>query len=600
MKNISIRYKILVIILSVLSATVVVYLYFAVRTFNKDKIAYIYDSSAMLTETLADETDSLVNSIVKSMNLLDAASGNEALFLSIFNHDQDIIEFYIYDKVSGTVTSRVTKPGYLEMYNVDKNYLDRVRTERPIAYEQVSRGKLYLQNSSMPDGAPILTFVLQTELNHILISNIRQDRFLKIFAKSQMYKVILVDKYGKILSHSDPGVILREEQLKDTALLKKTGSGNVKTALHESVNEKGEAIISSYSKTESGDLFVISEISKKIALTAAYYLVNKSILFAMLLISVGFIISLIFSKTITNPIRKIFNATKEVSKGNFQVKVDIGSKDEIGVLADSFNKMTSEIERLMEETRDKVRMEKEIEVAKAVQDTLFPAEEFSVDTIDLSLYYKPATECGGDWFDYIDAEDRVIILIGDATGHGVPAALITASAHSCCTVLQEVARNSTGSLTPSIILKYLNASIHRATKGRLLMTFFAGSIDKKTGLLTYSNASHNPPVVCGSEVTPLMEAMGPRLGEGMSSVYTEAQYGLETGDVFVLFTDGVIEIKNKSGAQWGSRRFTKILAKNQSQPTKQIKEQILAGINNFSQGTAAEDDITFIVGKYTA
>ena len=189
--------------------------------------------------------------------------------------------------------------------------------------------------------------------------------------------------------------------------------------------------------------------------------------------------------------------------------------------------MAGQITTLMTQVADRARMEKELETARVVQENLFPPAEAEGKGFDLAGFYTPASECGGDWWGYFQNGTRLFLLIGDATGHGVPAALITAAAQSCCTTIQQMhGRSPNIPLTPASIMQDLNVAIHTAANGGMNMTFLIVMLDLATGKLVYANASHELPVVLtgedgAPEVDMLMGNPGVCLGESRDSVYPE-------------------------------------------------------------------------------
>jgi sigma-B regulation protein RsbU (phosphoserine phosphatase) len=142
----------------------------------------------------------------------------------------------------------------------------------------------------------------------------------------------------------------------------------------------------------------------------------------------------------------------------------------------------------------KPRWKKELEVASAIQATLVPDSSLvEVEGISFAGYFEPATQCGGDWWSYYEMPDeKLLVIIGDVTGHGVASAMITAAAKGSATTMMDV---TAGDLTLPALLKSLNAAIHDAAKGRFVMTCFASIYDPKTRQLTYANAGHNFPYI---------------------------------------------------------------------------------------------------------
>src|SRR5690606_10878260 len=156
------------------------------------------------------------------------------------------------------------------------------------------------------------------------------------------------------------------------------------------------------------------------------------------------IIGVFASNTLTSAIRNLAEATSKVMDGDFSVRVEPKSGDEIGALAQSFNKMTEEVSRLMEKTAENARMEAELKTAHTVQATLFPQNEAHLGPIAIYGKSEPASECGGDWWHCSHIGNKVYGWIGDATGHGVPAALLTSAARAVASVIEGIPGISPG------------------------------------------------------------------------------------------------------------------------------------------------------------
>jgi sigma-B regulation protein RsbU (phosphoserine phosphatase) len=379
-----------------------------------------------------------------------------------------------------------------------------------------------------------------------------------------------------------------------------------KSKIPEGIGElkspEGRPYLASFVDTGVADLVVVSMVDKQAALRAIDLLLRKSALFFLAVLSATVIIAVLASRGLTSTLRNLSNATRAISEGDFTTRVDEQAGGEIGQLAKGFNSMASEISRLMLETAEKARMESELATAKTVQETLFPEPNAQMGNISISGHYTPASECGGDWWYYNESADKVLIWIGDATGHGAPAALLTSAARAVASVVQHDDRSVGESLA------ILNRAICETSKGSMMMTFFLASIDKKTGVMTYANASHEPPLLVhdsASEPTrddfiPLNEVNNPRLGEQNGREFKETSIQLEPGDRIVFYTDGVTDVKSPDAKAWGERRFLKSLSSELSAhpETQQALGAVVEKLWDFRSATPLDDDVTLILCRY--
>jgi sigma-B regulation protein RsbU (phosphoserine phosphatase) len=346
---------------------------------------------------------------------------------------------------------------------------------------------------------------------------------------------------------------------------------------------------------------VVSTVEKKKALGAVEILIRKSLIFFGILLAVTAIISLVASNTLTSALTSLFQATKKVSEGDFNIRVNVTSSDEVGALAENFNLMAAEVSRLLQETAQKARMESELQTAKTVQETLFPENEAKLGPLSISGFYEPASECGGDWWHYCQSGRKIFLWIGDATGHGAPAALITSAAKSASTIIERL------NITPAQALELLNRSIYDVSKGRIMMTFFLASYDPDTAELTYANASHEAPFLIkkGShplkkkDLIPLNEVNNPRLGQARETKYKQTTVRLDPEDMVFFYTDGIPDIQNGAKLSWGEREFIKaIVAANKDYPSATESVARLAQMmQDHRQNGTLIDDVTFFVVK---
>ncbi len=243
-------------------------------------------------------------------------------------------------------------------------------------------------------------------------------------------------------------------------------------------------------------------------------------------------------------------------------------------------------------------MEGELAIASTVQQTLIPPEKFANSNIEIQSFYESASECGGDWWGFFEAGDKIVLLIADATGHGLPSALITAAARSCFSVMQKHAvENPDYHLSPKELLSYANQSIYDAAEGKIMMTFFASVIDFETGIMTYANAGHNPPWLFkkeeGTYKLKSLVGKGTRLGESLDKAEFEEKT-VEVGDqdILFLYTDGLLEGMNPAGVQYGKKRMRKIINSAVTGGPELIVKTIVDDFHAYNEDQPLGDDIT--------
>lgn len=418
------------------------------------------------------------------------------------------------------------------------------------------------------------------------------------FLGASAYQNFLIHRKGEIAmqpegDHSD----ISFQSLLD--LPTSEGTSEIKAA-----GKNGATYLASFADIGYENWAVVSIVDKSAALKTVEVLMAKSILFFISLISSTLVISLFASGRMTSTLRELFDATKKMANGNFDVVIKVDSNDEVGGLAQGFQWMAAEVSRLMKETAEKARMESELSTVKTVQETLFPEAEGRFATVKVRGHFEPASECGGDWWSYSKVGDKMFLWIGDATGHGAPAALVTSAARSAASIIESIPN-----VTPGKAMEVLNHAIHQTSRGKILMTFLIASVDINTGEVVYANASHEVPYILKKvvgragtkkDLVPILEVNGPRLGEKDNIQYAEGKFKLESGDILALYTDGVLDIQNAGGDKIGERFFLKSLAKltNMDTPMLGKMDSLTEDLNGYRVGTPLIDDVTLMLCEF--
>lgn len=402
-----------------------------------------------------------------------------------------------------------------------------------------------------------------------------------------LFDTVSDELYGKQISLEDP-------------LFKLATSGQFQSGASE-FEQDGEKHLGSYSKP-GFDTVVLARTDLKRALRATYTLIEKFILIGLVAIGIAVIFGILFSKTMTAPLKRLYLATQEIAKGNFDTKLVAHSRDEIGALTQAFTWMGKQISELIGEKLRKVQLENELAIASTVQQTLLPSPKYQDENLLIHSLYQSASECGGDWWGFFKVGDKFCVMIADATGHGLPSALITAAARSCFSVIGKLAQEDPRfDYSPQAMLKIANRAIHEAASGKILMTFFAGVLDLSKGEMTYASAGHNPPWLFknsdGSFTLKSLTAVGKRLGEEPDSAhYEEKKVEFAAGDIFFLYTDGLLEDTTTEGEQYGKKRARKAvehsLAKGPEAVLKTVHKELL---DHNGPSKPFDDDVTLVV-----
>lgn len=249
--------------------------------------------------------------------------------------------------------------------------------------------------------------------------------------------------------------------------------------------------------------------------------------------------------------------------------------------------------RLFRETIEKQRLEDELIIAQEIQRGLLPERLPRVPTFDIAATNLPSKQVGGDYYDVLQRSDReLVVAIGDVSGKGTPAALLMANVQAALRALAP----SEQSL--SVITGRINDLTAANTRGgSKFITFFWGVLDTVSKTLTYVNAGHNPPILLrASGAAEYLDRGGLILGVLPTSVpYEQATVQLVTGDMLVLFTDGVSEAMNSRSEDFTEERLLEVIRQSRSKSCQEVIDTVLRAVEEHAAGTPQSDDITLVI-----
>jgi sigma-B regulation protein RsbU (phosphoserine phosphatase) len=309
-------------------------------------------------------------------------------------------------------------------------------------------------------------------------------------------------------------------------------------------------------------------------------------------LAVALILSGSFSSAIIEPVRRMQAAMTRVEKGDLTATVTVDSIDELGVLADNFNQMT-------EGLKDRYRLQRSLDLAKEVQQSLLPSRDPRFPGLDIAGKSIYCDETGGDYFDFFDSVGgdayRYGVVIGDVSEHGIPSALLMASARAFL--------RQRSSLAGGIgdVVSDVNRQLTRDVEdsGRFITLFYL-QIDGANRSLSWVRAGHEPAMLYSPATDRFEELSGQGIALGIDDRWRyveENRGGLATGQIILLSTDGIWEARNPQGQMFGRQAIYDIIGQNSHRPAARILEAVLADLNRFQQGVEPADDITLVIVK---
>ncbi len=309
------------------------------------------------------------------------------------------------------------------------------------------------------------------------------------------------------------------------------------------------------------------------------------------------VVALFFAGRITKPLLKLKAGAEEIAKGNLQIQVKVKTKDEIGVLANTFNKMASDLDKYTKELVVKERLAHELELAAEIQQEMLPDEIPEMKGIDIAASVIPATEVGGDCYDFLPVdENNTLIYIGDVTGHGVPAGLVVAITNSLIYTFSEEKAN-----TREIIVA-ANRVLQKKTRKNVFVTAIMSNWDAANNRFTFTSAGHDQ--IIHFKATEGKAILAPKGGMALgmlpdiSDIVKEEEIALQKGDTLLLYTDGIPEAWKSKEVSLGMDNFLKIAEKHGPLASAQeIHDAILKEVKDFMGEYPQADDIGLVVIK---
>jgi serine phosphatase RsbU (regulator of sigma subunit)/predicted ester cyclase len=259
--------------------------------------------------------------------------------------------------------------------------------------------------------------------------------------------------------------------------------------------------------------------------------------------------------------------------------------------------VTPFLEEIEQQTRERERVEQELEVARGIQHASLPREVPRLEGWAITPFYQPAREVGGDFYDFFELEEgRVGIVVGDATGKGMPAALVESATSS---MLRAVAQ-ALGSSSPGEVLARVNETLLARIPSNMFVTCFYAILEPESGTLSYANAGHDLPYLRrrGGDAEEL-RARGMPLGLMPSMGYEEKEIELDTGEGVLFYSDGLVEAHNPKGEMFGFPRLQALVAEHGEE--RSLGDSLLEELYSFvGKGWEQEDDITLLTLRRSA
>jgi sigma-B regulation protein RsbU (phosphoserine phosphatase) len=596
------------------------YFFLATSLFEKDKLAYVFSENRNLSNSIANNVRSSVEKSLGTIRALISTattsrrSAVKTTLDTMFDSDAALVSLMVFKTKSVERNGKLTNKNlwfslhdkkFLKPYKLKSSSYRTVTKSFETKIDQTLLSSIVVGNTNIAGKVPVLSILvrMQGSTDVIALALLRTDGIAQSFRWNSLRQSYLVDYEGSVIL----GPAGKTTSDKLSSWVSRSVKGGFTDKSIATLDGEGREVIASFSQLGLANLGVLTLTDQELALIASKRFFWRSILYGLLIVFIATVVSVLSTNQITRSLRLLYQATKKVAKGDFDIEVPVQTKDEIGALSHSFGKMSSKIRDLIKETDQKARIDQELETARNLQQMFTSDENIENDAVCLSGCIRTADQCGGDWWGYFPlSDDQHLFIVGDATGHGVPAALVTAIVHSASAMQARGTGNQ--NLEPAKFVDSLNKLVCETLKGELAMTLFAATFDAKTGKIRFANAGHNFPLLIPKDPADprlsrrrkarkfvYLTMAGAPLGIDIEATFEEGEIETKPGDRLILFTDGLIEHGPDAGNQWGKRGMSEALTTGHHLSPKDLRDHLLSKSLEYGGEAPLEDDVTLVV-----
>ncbi|MCH7549404.1 MAG: SpoIIE family protein phosphatase [Candidatus Krumholzibacteriota bacterium] len=472
------------------------------------------------------------------------------------------------------------------------SYFLTVHQETTLTTEMEKAVALQGRNIALTSAKPLLRSDPEFEL-YPLVTKMLED-------VPQIESIVIVDGSGRIQGHGDLVMISKLFDLDARAFT---------TVLLPLLADDEQLM-----QNDDASLFITPVASAGKRLGSVYLTYSKRDLIAgkretltltirigLGALALGLFLSLIFSRNISRGMEAMLEGVDAIGRGQLNARIELKSRNEFRILAHAFNGMSRRIQSAQSELVAKERMDRELEIAADIQQSLISAATAAPEGYEIARHYQSAYEVGGDYVDVIPTRDgRIGLVMADVSGKGVPGLVVMA-------MVKVLAKQLIASgPSPSDVLRSINASLLGNIKRNMFVTIFVAMLDSDKNRIIFANAGHNPLLIYENETararTLKMEGLplGAFPSEDFDGTVRDYHLDLQGGDVLLQYTDGLTESRNEDGAMFGIDRVLESVSANGKHGAGTLVENLVAGESRFRGDAAQFDDITLLaIGRTT-
>jgi class 3 adenylate cyclase/HAMP domain-containing protein len=368
--RISLKTKLFSLLVAVAGLSVLVNTYTSIDLFNKDKIAYIYQANSVLTQSLATEVEARLSENVKILHLASSfisTQGKNARklyeneVLSVLRNAADVIfcEMRLEGNDGAPPLFSYTDTDFVKQRSLDSQFIAQTAAAHPFPVKQLDvTPLLFFDASAIDKRIALLGTVMKARSKYatspdvVVTAYLKTDALLKAFSNVTDYTTFLADDAGHLMIHPNADILFQKSDYSTHPLISEAiRNGSPLGAREYSITHGGEAFLGAFKKLRISPLYVVSEIPKEKALLASRRLMEKNLIFGFGVISFAVLVAIFFSRALTESLRKLYDVTRKIARGQFDVNVNVKNRDEVGALAHAFNSMSVELSHKVDEIK---------------------------------------------------------------------------------------------------------------------------------------------------------------------------------------------------------------------------------------------------------
>ncbi len=328
-----------------------------------------------------------------------------------------------------------------------------------------------------------------------------------------------------------------------------------------------------------------------------FWVIGGLTLSLMLAYAVAALFAAVLIFSISRAVNRIEKGTRAVERGDFTYRIKMKRDNQLGAMAQSFDRMTESIGSLLTSVTEKERLQSEIEIAATIQRNLLPKEGPRFSGVAFSAHFEPNASIGGDYYDVFNIDERrLAVAIGDVSGHGLSTGLVMAMVKAAMTTLVEEGADETS------LFRRLNDLVYRSTERRAFMTLAFTIFDLERRTIRHTNAGHLYPYLLRPGMSQPIAIESPSLPLGVRThiISNTVEVELREGDVLVYLSDGMVEAQNENGDPFGFDQMEMLLASQTDHDAGALRQVILDAVAQHSGTRPADDDRTVMIVQFSS